>query len=216
MSFTKEKIVKAIDIAKKNSKKRKFNQSIELILALQDIDIKKPENRITELIALPNPPSKKVKIAVFARGDLALKATHAGSDKVFSKASLDGILNDNKKARKLISGIDFFLAEPSLMPLIGRTLGRILGPKGKMPTPVSPTAPIGKVIKKYRRTVLLRVRDQLNAQCKVGSEDMNSEDIADNIQTILNRLERQFEKGFKNISEVYVKTTMGPPIKIAL
>jgi len=216
LSVNKDKIVKAVDAAKKNSRKRKFTQSIELVLALRDIDIKKPENRINEIIELPYPPSREVKVAVFATGDLAVRARNAGANEVYGKETLNDLVNDKKKARSLVRGIDFFIAETSLMPLIGRVLGSILGPRGGMPTPIPPTAPIDALINRRRRTVQLRVRSQLSAQCKVGSEDMDSEDIANNIQTILTLLERRLERGFRNIREAYVKTTMGPPTKIAL
>lgn len=216
MSVNKDKIVKAVDAAKKNSRKRKFTQSVELVLALRDIDIKKPENRINEIIELPYPPSREVKVAVFATGDLAVRARNAGANEVYGKETLNDLVNDKKKARSLVRGIDFFIAETSLMPLIGRVLGSILGPRGGMPTPIPPTAPIDALINRRRRTVQLRVRSQLSAQCKVGSEDMDSEDIANNIQTILTLLERRLERGFRNIREAYVKTTMGPPTKIAL
>jgi len=216
LSVNKDKIVKAVDAAKKNSRKRKFTQSIELVLALRDIDIKKPENRINEIIELPYPPSREVKVAVFATGDLAVRARNAGANEVYGKETLNDLVNDKKKARSLVQGIDFFIAETSLMPLIGRVLGSILGPRGGMPTPIPPTAPIDALINRRRRTVQLRVRSQLSAQCKVGSEDMDSEDIANNIQTILTLLERRLERGFRNIREAYVKTTMGPPTKIAL
>lgn len=216
MSVNKDKIVKAVDAAKNNSRKRKFTQSVELVLALRDIDIKKPENRINEIIELPYPPSREVKVAVFATGDLAVRARNAGADEVYGKETLNDLVNDKKKARSLVRGIDFFIAETSLMPLVGRVLGSILGPRGGMPTPIPPTAPIDALINRRRRTVQLRVRSQLSAQCKVGSEDMDSEDIANNIQTILTLLERRLERGFRNIREAYVKTTMGPPTKIAL
>jgi len=185
-------------------------------LALRDIDIKKPENRINEIIELPNLPSQDVKVAVFATGDLALRARSAGADQVYGKEILDELVNDKKKARNLVRGIDFFIAETSLMPLVGRVLGPILGPRGGMPTPIPPTAPIDALIEQRRRTVRLRVRSQLSAQCKVGAEEMDSEAIADNIQAVFDRVERRLEKGLKNIRGAYVKTTMGPPAKIAL
>lgn len=216
MSVNKDNIIKAVDTAKKNSRKRKFTQSVELVLALRDIDIKKPENRINEIIELPYPPSQEVKIVVFATGDLAVRARKAGANEVYGKETLNDLVNDKKKARSLVRGIDFFIAETSLMPLIGRVLGSILGPRGGMPTPIPPTAPIDALINRRRRTVQLRVRSQLSAQCKVGSEDMDNEDLANNIQAILTLLERRLEKGFRNIRGAYVKTTMGPPTKIAL
>jgi large subunit ribosomal protein L1 len=216
MPINKGEILKAINEAKQNSKKRKFIQSIEIILSLRDIDVKKPENRINELIELPYSPSQKIKVMVCATGDLAIRAKNAGADVVIDKEALTEILNDKKRARNLVKGMDFFIAETTLMPLIGRALGSILGPKGKMPTPIPPTAPIDDLIARRRKTVQMRVRDQHSAQCKVGSEDMESKLIAENIQTVLTRLETKLEKGLKNIREAYVKTTMGLPTKIVL
>jgi large subunit ribosomal protein L1 len=215
LPVTIEEILKAVNTAKQTSKKRRFTQSMELILSLKDIDLKKPENRFNELVELPHPPSQSTKIAVFATGDLALRAQDAGAQ-VFGRDVVDGLTTDRKRARNLVRGIDFFLAETTLMPLIGRALGPVLGPKGAMPTPVPPTAPIDTLIERRRRTVQVRIRSQLSAQCKVGSEDMNSKEIAVNIQTIFNRLERRFEKGLGNIREAYVKTTMGAPAQIGI
>ncbi len=210
-----EEILKAVEAAKQTSKKRRFTQSMELVVALQDIDLKKPENRFNELVELPHPPSQSTKIAVFATGDLALRAQEAGAQ-VFGRDVVDGLTTDRKQARNLVRGFDFFLAETTLMPLIGRALGPILGPKGTMPTPVPPTAPIDTLIDRRRRTVQVRIRTQLNAQCKVGTEEMDSKEIAANIQTVFNRLERRFEKGLRNIRGAYVKTTMGPPTEIGI
>jgi large subunit ribosomal protein L1 len=169
---------------------------------------------MNELIELPQPPSTMIKIGVFATGDLALRARNAGADQVFSREDLEGILNNKKAARKLVRGIDFFIAETSLMPLIGRALGPILGPKGKMPTPIPPTAPIDALIERRRRTVQLRIRDQLNVQCKLGTEDMEIDAITTNVMSVLTRLEGKLEKGLRNIREIRVKTTMGSPVKI--
>ena len=216
MPITKKDIIKSIEEAKNNSKKRGFSQSVDLIVVLKEIDVKKPENRINELIELPTAPSKDVKVGIFASGDLALRAEKAGVDKVFNKETIDGILNDKKNARKLVKGIDVFLAEASFMPLIGRAFGQILGPKGKMPTPIPPTAPIETIIEQSRKKIRVRIRDQLNTQCKVGTEDMDNEIIAENVQAVFNRLERKLEKGLKNIHEAYIKTTMGSPIKIKI
>ncbi len=212
----KIEVVKAVDEAKATSKKRRFSQSVELVLALRDLDVKKPENRINEIIELPHPPAADVKVAVFATGDLAVRARSAGADQIYGKEALTELVNDRKEARQLVQGIDFFIAETTLMPLIGRVLGPILGPRGGMPTPVPPTAPIDALIERRRRTVRIRVRSQLSAQCKVGAEEMDSEALADNIQAVFDRVERRLEKGLRNIRGAYVKTTMGPPAKIAL
>ncbi|NIQ04671.1 MAG: 50S ribosomal protein L1, partial [Candidatus Korarchaeota archaeon] len=62
---------------------------------------------------------------------------------------------------------DFFLAEAPSMPLVGKVLGSTLGPRGKMPVPVPPSADIGDLIKRYRRMVSMRIRNQPILQCRV-------------------------------------------------
>ncbi|UCH02225.1 MAG: 50S ribosomal protein L1 [Candidatus Bathyarchaeota archaeon] len=214
MPIDKKTIINAVIDAKKNTQKRNFNQSIDLIINLIGIDLKKPENRINELIELPYPPRKKTEIVVFANSEIALRAKDAGVEEVIGKEELDRLSNDKKSAKNLVRKTDYFIAEASLMPLVGRVFGPILGPRGKMPTPTPPTADINSVVKKHRRMTRVRVRDQLNSQCNVGTEDMPDNYVAENIQTIITRLEETLPKGSKNIGNVFVKTTMGPLTKI--
>jgi len=216
LPIEKQAIIKAVSEAKKNSKKRSFSQSVDLILNLTELDLKKPENRLNETIDLPHSPKPATKVVVFAGGDLALRARSAGADQVLGRESLDAFASDKKGAKKLVRSTDFFIAETPLMSTVGKVLGPILGPRGKMPTPVPPNAPIDAVINRHRRSVKVRVRDQLNAQCAVGIESMTDEELADNIQTILTRVEGKLPKGLKNVREAGVKTTMGPLVKIEL
>jgi large subunit ribosomal protein L1 len=216
MPVKKEAILKAIAEIKQKSKKRNFQQSVELILNLRDIDLKKPENRINELIELPYPPVEDVQITVFATGDLALRARDASVYRVLDRDALIALANDKKNSKKLAKETDFFLAETTLMALIGKSLGPILGPRGKMPTPIPPTAPIETIIGRHQKLIRLRVKDQLVAQCRVGTEDMANNLLIDNIQAIFIRFEQKLPKGLKNIRRAYVKTSMGSSSKIAL
>ncbi len=213
MSLETQKIVEAVEKAK-NSKKRNFVQSVDLIVNIQDIDLKKPENRITELVELPNPLDKEVKVCVIASGQLALEAKKAGADRVIQREDLEALAKDRKAARKLAKEYDFFVAEAPLMPLVGRALGPFLGPRGKMPTPVPSNAPIAEILERQKKLVRLRLKDQPTLQCRIGTETMDSSKIAENIQTVLKRLEEKLERGFRNIAGVFVKTTMGKPVKI--
>lgn len=213
LSLETKKIVEAIKKAK-NSKKRNFTQSVDLILNIQDIDLKKPENRITELVELPHPLDKEVKVCVIASGQLALEAKKAGANKVIQREDLEVLAKDRKAARKLAKEYDFFIAEAPLMPLVGKALGPFLGPRGKMPTPVSSNTSISEVLERQKRLVRLRLKDQPTLQCRIGTETMNNSKIAENIQAVLKRLEEKLERGFRNIASVFVKTTMGKPVKI--
>ncbi|HEY4656975.1 MAG TPA: 50S ribosomal protein L1 [Candidatus Bathyarchaeia archaeon] len=216
MPVSNDSIAKALAEARSKTEKRKFNQSIELAVKLREIDFKKPESRINESLELPTPADKEVKVAVIAGGDLATRARAGGADIVIGREDLDKLGREKKEARKLAQKYDFFIAEAPLMPQVGKTLGQMLGPRGKMPTPVPPTAPIDEVIKRHRRNIRLRMKDQQVIQCKVGTEDMADDALIQNIQTVLSRLETKLEKGPKNISSIAIKATMGPLVKIPL
>ena len=214
MSLDMKKIIASLNELKEKTPKRKFKQSIELIIPLKDLDLKDPTNRINELVELPNPGTSGAKVCIFATGELAVNAKRYDVNMVFGREDILEMGKDRKAAKKRLSGYDFFISEAQLMPLVGRYLGQVLGPKGKMPTPVPPTVDISNVINRHKRMVRVRVRDQLNAQCKVGDQDMSSSEIAENITAVVSMIERKLEKGSRNIKAIYVKMTMGPTLKI--
>ena len=214
MSVDLKRLVEGIEKAKNSSKKRNFTQSVDLIVNLRDVDPKKPEHRMLELIELPNPVSKDVKVCVIGSGQFALEAKRLGADKVIEREELEALAKNKKMARKLAQSYDFFIAEAPLMPLIGRALGSLLGPRGKMPTPVPSNASLNEVLDKHKKLVRVRVRDQPTIQCRVGVENMDSEKIAENILTILRRIEEKFGSLARYVSSILVKTTMGKPVEI--
>ena len=208
--------MKALEEMTESKKKRGFEQSIELIVKLKNIDLKKTENRINETIELPNGIGKPTKVCVMASGDLALKARNAKAEMVMSREDLDRVASDKKEAQRLASEYDYFIAEAPMMPTIGKVLGQALGPKGKMPTPIPPNAPIDQIIERHRRMVRVRARENPLIQCKVGTESMPIDKVVENIEAVISRLEGKLERGSKNISKVVVKYTMSPPIKLAI
>jgi len=216
LPLAKDEVSRALGELRKSITKKKFAQSIDLVVRLREVDLKKPENRINETIALPNPPEKGLKVCVIASGDLATRAKSAGADMLIGRQELDDISKDKKAARKLAQEYDFFIAEAPLMPVVGRALGSFLGPRGKMPTPVPPNAPIEQVVANHRKMVRVRMREQPVLQCRIGTETMADEKIAENIQAVVSRIEQKLERGFKNIGEILVKGTMSKPVKVNL
>ena len=216
MPLEKKNILDAVKELKDKSKKRNFVQSIDLIINLRDVDPKKPEGKIQELIELPYRAGKENKICVIASGEMALKAKRAGGDLVLERTDLETLTGDKKKQKELTKTYDFFIAEAPLMPVVGRVLGATLGPKGKMPTPVPPTGNIAEHIEKHRKMVLVRVRGQPVLQCRVGAENMVNEEIAENVQAVIRRIEGKLKRGIKNIRSVILKTTMGPLVKVKM
>ena len=214
MPLDKKTLLDAVKEAKAKSGERKFTQSIELILDIKEIDMKSPEGRIQQVIELPHVTGKPNKILVIASGELALKARKAKVDKVMEKAELEGLAGKKKELRKLAKNYDVFLSEAPLMPIVGRNFGPVLGPRGKLPVPVPPNADIKRLIKKHRKTVVVRMRNQPIIQCSVGTMNMIEEDLVDNIQAVLRILETKLKRGLKNIKFAFVKTSMGTPVKI--
>ncbi|RLI29239.1 50S ribosomal protein L1 [Candidatus Bathyarchaeota archaeon] len=214
MSFELRNLTEVIEEVKKSCKGRGFKQSIELIVNLRDLDLRRPENRIIGLMELPHPPNKPVKVCVFASGELYTKAKKLGVDLILTRDDLERIAKDKRQAKKIAKNHDFFVAEASLMPLIGRMWGVYLGPRGKMPTPVPPTADIESILERLRRTVRIRVRNQPVVQLRVGTEDMDSKQIAENINAALNWIIDRLPKGLTNIKDVYLKGTMTPSFRV--
>ncbi|MEA2055035.1 MAG: 50S ribosomal protein L1 [Candidatus Thermoplasmatota archaeon] len=193
--------------------KRKFKQSVDLVVNLKDVDMSKPENRIDEEIYLPNGRGEKAKIGVFATGEMALKAKES-ADMVFKPEEMEELAKDAKNAKGVAEEYDFFIAEAPLMPTVGKTLGRFFGPRGKMPRPIPPNADISAEVEKLRNTVRIRSKDKTTFHCIVGKEDMDADAISENIEAILKVVEGKFERGRMNIKSAYVKSTMGTPVRV--
>ncbi len=204
----KESIIKAIEY----SKKRNFKQSVELIIVLKDIDPKSPQGRIRETIFLPKGLGKDRIICVVVDGEMAEKARKAGAHRVITRTELMGI--SKKEAKKIAQECDWVLVRTDLMANAGRILGPALGPRGKIPVPVPPAADIEAVMKRYKSAVLLRNKDQPQLMTKIGTEDMDPEDLVANAQAILSLLETKLPNGAHNIAKIVIKTTMGPPVEV--
>ncbi|MGB9709390.1 50S ribosomal protein L1 [Infirmifilum uzonense] len=207
-------ITEAIEKAlKASNKKRRFVQSVEMIITLKDVDLKKPENRINTVVALPNPPPKKLsKIVVIASGDTLLKAREAGVDLVIDRDELQKMANDKKTLKKLAKRYDFFLAQTDLMVQVGRVLGKYLGPRGKMPQPLPPNAPIAPIVERLRRSIRIRIREDPVVMCRIGTEDQPVEQLAANAKAVLDEILKKFT--INNIKNIYIKLTMGSPVKV--
>jgi large subunit ribosomal protein L1 len=209
-----EHTTKAVNDAIELAPKRKFTESVDLIVNLKNVDLSQPKNRITESIVLPNGRGKATRIGVFAKGDLAIKSQSAGADLIISPEDIDKMSGDKKLIRTTTRDIDFFVAEAPLMPSIGKSFGPILGPKGKMPDPIPSSADPAPIINRLKRTVKVRSKDKPTFHTLVGHLSMNPEDIAANIEALLNTVESKLENGTQNIASVYVKTTMGPAVRL--
>ena len=209
-----QEIENAVDRALEDSPPRNFRETVDLAINLRDIDLDDPSNRIDQDVVLPAGTGQETQIVVFAEGETALRAEDV-AEEVLDGDDLADLGDDDNEAKDLAGETDFFLAEESLMQDIGRYLGTVLGPRGKMPDPIAPDDDVVEMVERLKNSVTLRSGDRRTFHTRVGAEDMSAEEIADNIDVIMRRLNADLEKGPLNIDSVYVKTTMGPAMEVA-
>jgi large subunit ribosomal protein L1 len=209
--ITEAKMAEMIKEAKSASKQRKFKQSVEMIIVFKDIDVKKGF-ALNEVVQLPK-TSSPATVCIMATGDMGQKAKEAKADAVVGSDELDKFAANKRASRKFINKYDFFLADTQIMPVVGKVLGQLLGPRGKMPTPVPFNASIDSFLQRFRSSIKVRARSTLAMSCKIGDESMENADLAINAHAVLSAVEKKLPNGEKNLKRVIIKTTMGKPIK---
>ena len=208
-----ENIQTAIQQALDDSPERKFVESLELAFTLKDVDLKNPANRIQEEVRLPSGRGKPIRIRMFAGGEMATKAKAAGID-VIDPATIEDIAGNRQQARKIANKSDFFLSEIPHMGTVGRFLGVVLGPRGKMPRPVPPNLDPGTIAAVLMDTAVVRSRDRITFHTAVGSREQGLDDLTTNAMAVWNRVTGKLERGAGNIRSCDIKTSMGPSIKV--
>ena len=200
-----EKLADAIKQLREQ-KKRNFSQTFDFIVKLNAIDLKKPENKINEEFKLPYGWGMDSKVGIFSD-----TAGNAGAT-VISSAEIEGFGKDKRTAKRLVKEIDFFLAEARLMPLVGKILGQLLAPRGRMPKVV--TSDASGTVENLKKSIRIRIKDSPVIQCKIGKEDMKDEEIVENVKAVAKYLETRLPKGKANIGKIYLKLTMGEPVEV--
>ncbi len=190
--------------------KRKFAQSIDLIVNLKGLDLRK-EN-ISAIINVPHIVKEK-KVCGFLDKKSDLLQT-------ISKLEFP-LYKDKKPLKNLIKNYDFFIAAAPLMPSVATTFGKILGPAGKMPSPQlgiimheTPEA-IKNELTKISRSLKIRVKEA-SVKISVAKENMKQEEIIENIQAVYNGIANALPKKKDNIKSVMLKLTMSKPIRVEI
>ena len=204
------KIIDAVKTAIEKAPERKFSESVDITVNLKNIDMAQPKNRIDETILLPHGTGKTVGIAVLGKGDITTQAREAGVDLIIGPEEIERLGGEPREARQVAGRYRFFLADTGVMPQVGRFLGPRLGPRGRMPTPIPGGTDISPMVERLRKSVKVRTKDKKTFHVKVGSTQMPPEQIAENIDAVLKKIEGVLEQGSMNIRSVFVKTTMGP------
>jgi len=207
----RKKISEAISAALADKGKRKFTQSLEFIINFRNIDFTKAENRLNLDILLPKGKGKEQKVVVFADGQAALDAKNAGASEVIDAAGIAKLAADKKRLKLLAKSCEF-IAQPSLMVSVGKSLGQVLGSKGKLPRPI--VGPVKDAIEQAKRRVRLASKGKYLpvAQCIIGSEAMGADDLAANFEAVYEKVAAKVLE--PNIKSVFVKLSMGKPVKV--
>jgi len=204
-------------------KTRNFDESIDLIINLKDINLKDPKQRIDKELILPNEviASETPNVCVLASDEILLEAKNLGLDTV-DNDRLVALNNEEKKAKKkFVKRYDFFLVEDKMMPNVARYLARFLGPLGKMPKPfpsgygiVSNPEDLDVAVDRYKKIIRIQLKKQPIIQVKVGKKSMDKQKVFENVKTVVDYIADQMPHKYNNLKSMYLKTTMGKPVKI--
>ena len=189
--------------------KRNFTQTVDLIVNLSNLDLKKPENRIRDKIKLPN-KIKDVKVCLIV-DSLLSKAKETGC-KVLTKSDLEFT---KREAKKLAKEYDFFVIEAPLMPIVAKILGKYISSRNKPMIPIPPNIKdLKSVIKDLEKTISINVVKNPVIQVAIGKEDAEEEKIIENCKYAIERIKELAEQKNAQIKSVYLKLTMSKPIRI--
>ncbi len=207
----KKKFQDALNKALEGKGKRKFAQSVELIVNMRGIDFAKSENRLNLDIVLPKGKGgKELKSAVIAEAAIADEARRAGADLIITPAEIAGYAAKEKVSD--LADNYFLLAQPNQMASVAKSLGQVLGKKGKLPKPI--IGNVADMIKRGKNSVRIASKGKYLpvAQAFIGTEKMSADDLVENAETVYEAIKNKVNEG--NIKSIYVKLTMGKPERV--
>ena len=207
----RKSISDALTKALEDKGKRKFTQSVEFMVNFRNIDFAKAENRLNLDVLLPKGKGKSQNVVVFADGQMALEAKNAGME-VIDGAGIVKLAAD-KGRLSILAKTTEFIAQPSLMIQVGKSMGQVLGSKGRLPRPI--VGSVKDAVEQAKRRVRLVSKGKYLpvAQCLIGSEAMAVADLAENFEAAYEKVRAKVAE--PDIKSVYVKLTMGKPVKVA-
>jgi len=188
----------------------KFDQSVDIVMRL-GVDPKQADQIVRGSIVLPHGIGKTLRVIVFAKGDQAAQATEAGADEV-------GAEELAKKVKDGWTEFDACIAAPDMMGLVG-PLGRVLGPRGLMPSPRAGTVTpeIAKTVREYKAgKVEFRTDAGGNVHAVVGKLSFDAAKLADNIRAFMHVIQGLKPHSVKGhyVKGVSVSATMSPGVRI--
>lgn len=204
--------------ALKDSSKRNFDQSYEIIINLKNLDLKNQNNHIDMYLTLPKSHGRKVNICALVGRELK-EGADASFDKVITNEDFAGFDGKKKETKKLANSFDYFVAQATLMPQVAKTFGRVFGPRQKMPNPkagcvVPPNANLKPLADKLKRTVRVQAKKMPVIQCIVGKESLSDDEVVENMFAAYSQVMHALPQESNNIKAVFVKKTMSKAIEV--
>lgn len=191
----------------RKEKKRKFTQSVDVIVNLKSYDVRR--EALNTFIFIPHGSEKK--LAAFTTKRYQFIDTITEEDFVKYK--------DMKAMKNLASSYDAFIAIAPMMGKIATKFGRVFGPMNKMPSPQAGIIPkdeedmLKSMMEKMGTAIRIKNKE-MAIKFTVGKEDMDDEKLAENISRAVSELEKKLPRGKENVKEVLIKFTMTKPIKL--
>lgn len=190
--------------------KAKFDETIEISVKL-GVDSRHADQQVRGVVVLPNGTGKKVRVLVIAKGDKADEATAAGADMVGAEEIV-------AKIQAGWTDFDACVTTPDMMGLVGR-LGKILGPKGLMPTPKtgSVTVDVGKAVKDIKAgKVEYRVDKTSIVHCPIGKASFGLDKLQENLEVLMSAIVKAKPSASKGtyLKSIALSATMGPGVKV--
>jgi len=204
-------------------KARKFDESIDLIINIKDINLNDPKNRIDKEIILANEviSKDKLNICVIASDEILLEAKKLGIDTLDSSGLINLNNEEKKYKKKFAKRYEFFIVEDNMMRDVARYLARFLGPVGKMPKPfptgygiISSIEDLNVAYERYKKIVRIQMKKQPIIFAKIGKKSLDREKLYENIKNVVNFIADQMPHKFNNFKSMYLKSTMGKPVKV--
>lgn len=203
---------------RENSKDRKFPQTFDLIVNLQNLDLKKPEHKVDVGVTISSEIKPK-KLKICAIIDHSVQGAEKVFDKVLYNDELEKLKGNMKEIRKVTHAYDKFVVQANFMPLFAQVLGRYLGPMNKMPSPklgmvITPKTPLKELYDKLQKTVHLQTRKNLVIQTSVGAESEKDDVVAQNVVHVYEALLHALPAQKNNVKNVGLKLTMSKKVEI--
>lgn len=197
-----------------NAPKRNFEESVECMIVVRDIDLRRPENRFRIFVKLPYDVAKIDKIGVFADGPHLTEIQSAKFDdvilEVIDKGKLEVLRSRPRMAKKLARKFRIFVASVSMMTVVARYIAKYLAARNKMPIPVPPNRNMVDAVRDAKKTVAIRLSTTPQIATKIGYRSLQIDHLVQNAMTLISNVVNKLPNGLRNISSIYVKTTMGP------